>query len=218
MPHDPDAPLPSDAMVALVRRALAGDRSAVRRLIQDVLSPVVQARVARVLLRRSSGRRNLREEMKDLSQQVFVHIFETGALRRWEPERSSLQGFVGIVAENSVRSLLRSRIQNPWTDVPTDQDTLELALPSEDGGHEEVVLTRDALRRLDEALSDNEVEDFYRFFIDERSIDEVCALTGKTREAVYKQRQRLRERARQILDEAMSNGGGPRSRTERERP
>jgi DNA-directed RNA polymerase specialized sigma24 family protein len=211
------APLPPDALVALVQRANAGDRAALRRLIEEVLSPVVQARVARVLLRRSAGRWDARQAMKDLAQQVFVHVFETRALARWDPARGSLQSFVGLIAENFVRSILRSRVQSPFTLVPTDDEKLELHLPGGDG-HEEVVITRDALRQLDEAFDDAELDEFYLFFIDERSIEDVCALTGKSRDAVYKQRQRLRDKARQILGATMSNARAPRSKPEAEEP
>jgi RNA polymerase sigma factor (sigma-70 family) len=196
----------SSEVEALVRRALGGDRASQRTLIEDELAPVVEARVARALLRRGSQKRELRGEMMDLCQQVFVHLFGGNLLARWDPAAGPLGAFVGAIAENHVRSILRSRVRSPFTEIATEQEAIELALS--DGETEEgAIVTRQALRRLSVELSDEEREGFFAFFVDERSIEEMCLYLGKSREAVYKQRQRLRERVRRILDdEAQSSG------------
>src|SRR4051812_50171744 len=90
----------------LVRRALAGDPASLDRLV-EVLTPVVQARVARTLLanrHRLAGRRVVRQEVEDLSQEVFLALFDRDArvLRAWRPERGSLESFVGRIAERVV--------------------------------------------------------------------------------------------------------------------
>jgi RNA polymerase sigma-70 factor (ECF subfamily) len=195
---------------ALVRDALAGHRPAQRKLIQDILAPVVQARVARLLLRRAGGRSGLRQEMMDLCQQVFVHLLSKDVLAQWDASQGPLSPFVGVVAENHVKSILRSRIRSPFTEVATEPETIELALPGDGHSHETALISREALRRLEAELGDGEIDDVYAFFVDERSIEEMCALTGKSREAVYKQRQRLRERVRRILEEEMSSPGSSR--------
>ncbi|MDI1449097.1 sigma-70 family RNA polymerase sigma factor [Polyangium sp. 6x1] len=191
----------SSEIEALVRGALGGQRAAQRVLIEDVLAPVIQARVARVLVRRSSSKGDLRTEMMDLCQQVFVHVFSGNLLARWDPEAGPLGAFVGAIAENHVRSILRSRVRSPFTEIATEQEALELALPRGGPCHETTIVSREALRRLEAELDDEEREGFFAFFVDERSIEEMCVVTGKSREAVYKQRQRLRERVRRILDE-----------------
>ena len=60
-----------------VMQALNGSSAAVRALVQS-LTPVVRARVARVLLRRSGAAqgRDVRQELDDLTQDVFVALFE----------------------------------------------------------------------------------------------------------------------------------------------
>ncbi|MDI1480209.1 sigma-70 family RNA polymerase sigma factor [Polyangium sp. y55x31] len=202
----------SSEIEALVRGALGGSRAAQRVLIEDVLAPVVQSRVARVLVRRRSSKGDLRTEMMDLCQQVFVHVFSGNLLARWEPETGPLGAFVGAIAENHVRSILRSRVRSPFTEIATEQEALELALPRGESCHETVLVSREALRRLEAELDDEEREGFFAFFVDERSIEEMCVVTGKSREAVYKQRQRLRERVRRILDdEAESSRPRPRA-------
>lgn len=189
----------------LVRDALAGNRPAQRKLIEDVLSPVVQARVARVLFRRAGGPQR-RTEMMDLCQQVFVHVFGQNLLARWIPSEGTLTAFVGAIAENHVRSILRSRVRSPFTEIATEIEALELALPEGQGGQERAFVSRQMLARLAVELDDEEREGFFAFFVDERSIEEMCLVTGKSKEAVYKQRQRLRDRVRRILeDEAASS-------------
>src|SRR5687767_4627167 len=108
--------------VDLVEQALARRPEAARRLV-DLLCPVVQARVARVLQRagRASGR-NTRQEVDDMTQEVFATLFDDGgkALRAWQPDRGlSLQNFVGLIAERTAVSILRSGRRSPWTEDPT---------------------------------------------------------------------------------------------------
>src|SRR5262245_29160958 len=86
----------------LLRRALGGDETALSALVAR-LTPVIQARVARCLLRRAgaAGSR-LRQDVKDLVQEVFVALFEGRGriLLGWDPRRGlSLDNFVGLVAE-----------------------------------------------------------------------------------------------------------------------
>ena len=65
---------------------LAGDRGKVRAFV-DRVTPVIQARVARLLLKhyRAAANDRIREEVADLSQEVFVALFaEKGrVLRGW---------------------------------------------------------------------------------------------------------------------------------------
>lgn len=184
-----------------MRRALKGDRPAQRRLIEDVLSPVVHARVTRVLLRRRRYQAEMRSEMLDLSQQVFVHILSNKLLERWNPAAGALGAFVGAIAENHVRSILRSRVRSPFSEIATEIDTLCNALGDSGMSQETSLDSRHRLRRLEAELGDEERELFFAFFVDEMSIEEMCVSTGKTKEAVYKQRNRLRERVRRILDD-----------------
>ncbi len=97
----------------LVRRALAGDPASLARLVA-VLTPVVQARVAHTLLARRhrlAGGCDVRQEVEDLSQDVFLTLFSRDGhvLRGWQAERGpSLESFVEQVAERQVLSFLMS--------------------------------------------------------------------------------------------------------------
>src|SRR5579883_2724873 len=104
----------------LLRRALAGDRAAARELVV-LLSPVVHARVARKLFRSGLARkqgRELRQEIEDFVQEVFVALFADGGrpLRAWDPTRGlSLLNFVGLISEHQVDAILRSGRRSPWS-------------------------------------------------------------------------------------------------------
>src|SRR5262245_24016515 len=102
----------------MVQQAIAGDPRAVRVLV-PAIRPVIHARVGRVLRRcqNVAQQRDVRQEVEDRVQDVFVALFKNGAhaLRQWKPERSSLLSFVGLIAERETYSALRSGRRNPWT-------------------------------------------------------------------------------------------------------
>src|ERR1700710_2002550 len=113
----------SEDTSGLVRQALTGDQTALTRLVA-LLTPVIQGRVARTLLARRyrlAGGRDVRQEVEDLSQDVFLALFSRDGyvLRTWQAERGlSLENFVGLIAERQVLSFLRSGRRNPWKEEP----------------------------------------------------------------------------------------------------
>jgi RNA polymerase sigma-70 factor, ECF subfamily len=193
----------------LVEHALSGAEPALSRLVER-LTPVIQSRVARCLLRGGGGGSpRLRQELKDLVQQVFVALFDDGGriLASWDATRGlSLENFVGLVAERQVLSILRSGRRNPWREDPTLIEELDAV--SEEPGPEEAALSRDALERLlsrlREALSPMGWQLFDLLYLQERSVDEVERMTGLSADAVYAWRSRLRRLARSVLSEPMS--------------
>ncbi|MCY1023556.1 RNA polymerase sigma factor [Pyxidicoccus sp. MSG2] len=199
----------------LVERALARDGEALRALV-DALTPVIQARVARALLRRaaSASGRNIRQEVADLTQDVFAALFaEQGkALRAWKPERGlSLANFVGFVAERQVASILRTTRRSPWTedptlmeelDAPEDSPSVELRLESQQ-------MLEALLDRLREELSPLGLSLFELIFIQQRTVPEVCEQTGMSREAVYAWQSRLGRLSRKLGAELLSDPQAP---------
>lgn len=203
--------LSNDAAAELVSGALAGDEAALARLV-DRLTPVVQARVARALLLSGPAERRgaLRQQVEDLSQEVFLALFRDGArvLRSWEPERGlSLDNFVGLVARRRTLSLLRSGRGAARAEEPADDGELQRVAPPGDpgGGPERQAVGRDQLRRLlrrlQEDLSPLGWHLFQLLLVEERPVDEVERTTRMSRDALYAWRSRLRRRARHLLDE-----------------
>lgn len=194
--------------VALVREALAGDQAALSRLVAT-LTPVMQARVARTLLARRSrlsAHRNVRQEVEDLTQEIFLSLFAKGGrvLRGWDGERGlSLENFVGLVSERHVVSFLRSARRNPWREEPESPGVLDA--PTREPGPEEAAVSREQLRflldRLRETLSPLGRRLFELLFVQELSVEDAMETSGLSADAVYAWRSRLRRLARHLMAE-----------------
>jgi RNA polymerase sigma-70 factor (ECF subfamily) len=191
---------------ARVGAALAGDDGAVEQLVA-AMTPVVQARVARALLRRSESRgRDIRQDVADMTQEVFVALFtdDARALRAWDPSLGlSLANFVGLLAQRKVASIMRVKRRMPWTDEPSSE-TLERDLHTPQPPADAQAGSRDLLLRLFEqlqaTLSPRGLDLFHRLYVDEQSIDDVCAQTGLNAAAVYQWKSRLGKAAREALE------------------
>ncbi|MEM9193630.1 MAG: hypothetical protein AAGF12_30930 [Myxococcota bacterium] len=187
---------------ALVERALGGDRNAIQSLVNE-LAPMVHCRVARALYRRkgASSGRDLRQEIEDLTQEVFVALFaaEGKILRSWDPDRGlSLLNFAGLVAERRVATIFRSHKRSPWTEDPTESATLDSADGAVDP--ERTVADREfakaLLEELRRGLSPLGLEMFYLMFRDQKSVPEICLQMKMKPDAVYGWRSRLRKAVR----------------------
>jgi RNA polymerase sigma factor (sigma-70 family) len=203
---------------SLLRRALAGDQDALSGVVA-LLTPVIQARVARTLLARRSmlaGGRSIREEMEDLTQDTFLSLFDRDArvLRRWQKERGlSLENFAGLVAERQVFSFLRSGRRNPRQEEAwMEDDDFDTEAP--DSSPEEVAIGREHLSllfdRLREEVSPLGQHIFDLLYVQELSTAEVMTETGLSADAVYQWSTRLRRWARKVLTELSENPVPPR--------
>ncbi len=199
--------MPDDDEKELCARALAGDKEATRRFVKAVL-PIVQARVARTLLRRRAGSgRDVRQEVEDLAQEVFLALFADHGkvLRAWDPARGlSLASFCGLVAEREAASILRSGRRSPWKESATELEELDRDL-GEAPGAELRVSSREQLGRivdrLREELSPRVLELFHRLIVEEESVESVCKSTGMTPDAVYAWKSRVAKVVRKLAAE-----------------
>lgn len=205
-----------DDFSTLVPATLAGNAESARSLIQS-LYPVVANRVARVLGRdRRTGSRSARQEVDDMVQEVFAGLFERQGhvLRAWDPVKGlSLPNFVGLFAERTVLSILRSGRRSPWPDDPSTAELLEAA-SAEVPPVEPDAVSRDLLAalldRLRLALSPMGLQMFELLFVQEREVDEVVSALKMSSEAVYAWRSRLRKIASDLLTELAAEGDEPR--------
>lgn len=206
-----------DGLDRYVIEAAGGDSLAIVKLVREIL-PVIEARVARVMLRsRARLGRDIRQDVEDLSQDVLVGLLanDLRVLRSWDPQRGlSLRGFVGLVAERQATSLLRSPRRSPWREQPQAHEELEPAPVSDSRGPFAVLASRESLALLTERLSHNVTalgEDmFRRLYIHQESIDEICRQTGMQEDAVYAWRSRLGRLARKLLRDLDATAPGPR--------
>lgn len=204
------------AIKAHLKRALAGDEAAMRGLVQ-ALTPVIQGRVARTLLRRapSARGRNTRQELEDLVQEVFAALLshQGRALLAWDQARGlSFERFVAFLAEREVGMIMRTGKRNPWTEDPTLDDTI-VRLGGSSASHEELVASRELLEqlgeRLRERLSPKGRQFFQLLYIEDQSVDAVAQSTGASPDALYAWRSRLSRLVRELRDElAMEDAHG----------
>lgn len=185
-----------------------GDANLVKELVSDWI-PVVQVRVARALHRRGEVARDARQEVEDITQEVFAVLFADDArvLRSWDPSRGlSLRNFIGLVAERHAGAILKSSRRSPWTESPSDLFELDVHL-GEDEGPALALESKDFLETLfdlvRETLTPKGLELFERLIVREESIEDVCASTGMTVEALYAWRSRLIKVTRALGTELM---------------
>lgn len=178
--------------------ALSGDSAAVRMLV-DTLTPIIQARVARRLLR-SPASKDVRQDVKDLSQDVFLHLFEKSGrvLRSWDPDRGmSLENYVGLIAERRAISHFRSGKSNPWRetdnldDVQEPQDETNL-IERQVSGESDLSAV---LACMKQSLSPLGWRLFDLLYINEQSIEQVHFETNMSADALYAWRSRLKKQA-----------------------
>jgi RNA polymerase sigma-70 factor (ECF subfamily) len=192
----------------LIERALGEDPRA-RRALVDALVPVVQRRVTIEIFRHKglARGRNLRQDVEDMTQQVFVSLLEgdARALRAWSPGRGlALHDFVELLASREVASILRSGRRNPWKEDTVADDVMSEYVGVEDGP-ELLASARNfgeaLVDRLQAQLSPKGVELFELLFVQEREVADVAAALAMSMDAVYAWRSRIARAARQIARE-----------------
>ena len=197
--------------VRLLEQGLAGDDAALTTLV-DTLTPIVQVRVARALRRRrgQARGRDMREDLEDMTQEVFAALFERQgrALKAWDPTRGlSFLSFVGFLSEREVAMRMRTAKRNPWTEDPTTDSGLVRAVGAA-GSMERDLESRDLLVRiladLKQWLTPEGRQYFQLLYIDQRPVAEVAATAGTTAQALYAWRSRLVKKVRKIRDERLS--------------
>jgi hypothetical protein len=198
----------------LLRRGLVGDLAALQQLVAW-LTPTVQVRCARALLASAgAARRDLREEVEDMAQEVFTCLFEHDArvLRSWDPSRGlSLRGFVGMVARRRVGAILAVRKRNPWYEEPMEAEAVDRALSEVGevevrlGAHQ--VLT-EALRRTDAGLSERGRQLLEWMIRDGLPNEELRERTAMSDAALYQWRSRLTKAVREQVEALLNEGGG----------
>ena len=205
--------LSNEETKTLLVASLDGDPAAMRTLVVGI-TPVIQLRVARALLRRASQARgrNLRADVEDLVQEVFARLFahHGRAIRAWDPDKGlSFPRFVSFLAEREVGMIMRRRKRNPWTEDPTSGATL--AEISDDVSDQEIrtqsrqLLLRIA-ERLHERLSPQGRAYFQRLYVEEQSVHEVATAYGTTPGALYTWKNRLIKQVKKLEQQLMNEG------------
>ena len=139
--------------------------------------------------------------------EVFVGLFSNNGklLRAWDPQRGrNLNSYAQLVARSRVSTIMRNARRNPWTEEPTDEQTIEeVTRPANDQSRriEDADVLRDLVARLEQRLDERGMLLFRMLWIEECSVEEACAATGMTRDAVYAWRCRVRKLFAQLVEE-----------------
>lgn len=185
--------------------ALSGDREAKDWMVAR-LQPVLQRTAGRLLmtLRGQSKGRATRQDLVDLTQDAWAILLhkEALALRNWDPNTGALEPYVARVVKNRLISKLRTKKHSPFTEDPTEADTLERILGMAEQFAQRVEdgdIVAKLLLQLREALSPLGQQVLDVFLMDGATVDDVMAETGLSKEAVRSWRKRIRNTAKQIL-------------------
>lgn len=169
------------------RRALAtGDRAAITRLVRD-LGPMLRGVVRRILLRRGLAL-DLEE---DLLQDVFVSVLKDNcaALAAWDADRGSLDVYLRQFA----RSRAIDQIRRLGRDIATDDEQLTVVAERRSPPVPEAAWLDEALDRYRAECTDEDWRVLLAV-IEGRETAEIEAMFGLSTAAVYKRKQRLRDR------------------------
>lgn len=195
----------ADLTPELVNQALDGVAAAQRRLI-EILTPEIHFSVAKMLRswrRGTAAGRDLRQEIEDMVQEVFLELLEDDgkALRRWDPERLPLVAYVSYIARIRTAEVLRSR-RSPWREEPNPTAELDREAPTENP--EKETASREELREIYLCLTKGFTEDDSHIFdlllMQEIPPQKAAEKTGKSVAAIYQWRSRLYKRARKCRD------------------
>jgi len=214
--HAPTPKATRDVVVydaPMLEDSLRGDSEATRALVDD-LTPVIQSRAARAVLRRRERgvyRRDIAQEVEELTQEVFLVLFadDGRVLRAWNPARGlSLRNYVGMVAEREISDILQSGRRRPWNERRTPEEPTEAELGTCPGPEDRIAakeLYTRVIARLREELSPKGFELFEMLLVDGCAVDDACAATGMTREAIYAWRSRLPKIVRRIAESVLGD-------------
>ena len=208
-----------------IERMLSNSRQSLGRLFEKLI-PVIRESAKTMLYRhrwQASGR-NVQQELEDVIQDTAMSLLNDNGrvLRGWDPDLGlSLAGYVRLVAERQVITMLRSGKRNPWKESPSLGAALEQA--TRPGGHcltaanllssahdiEGQYASKEILTllnsRFERQLSRLGQEIFVRLYIDENTVDEICEELGMSSDAVYAWKSRLIRHARLVFHKEESS-------------
>jgi RNA polymerase sigma-70 factor (ECF subfamily) len=195
----------------LLCHALDGEVDALRVTI-TALTRVVRARALRALSvrARTAHRRDLRQEVEDLTQEILGLFFANDAkvLRAWDSTRGlSLRNFVSLVAEREATRILKSGRLTPWALHPTEDEALWALLPCQSGPEEAFISAQIIARvwaRFNAELSPRALVLARRLVVDEEPPTLVSVELGMTLDAIYAWKSRLLKRLRETAVELLA--------------
>ncbi len=195
--------------LSLLENARKGDKEAWNRFVQ-VYTPLVYSNLRRLGL--------LEPDAADVSQEVFAKVFQKLDLFDSDHPNSSFRGWLATVVKNTCYSFFRVENRVIKASGGTDmQQMLQQApaevndelLKSEDflrTASDDELLVKQALVIIKDDFEENTWKAFWMTTIDERSSSEVAEELGKSNTAVRKAKQRVMDRLKETLADALKAG------------
>jgi RNA polymerase sigma factor (sigma-70 family) len=177
-----------EEFLLLIERVRASDQLAAKELVERLYPLVIR------IVRNHLPRRELEE---DLSQEIFLKIFaKLGQFRADMP----FEHWVSRLSLNTCIDHLRKQRNRPeyrWSDFSEQQQAVldnlseNASLPAEPSAEE----SRELLQRLMTVLKPDERIVVQMLYLEEKSVSEICDLTGwkpsKVKVAAFRARQKL---------------------------
>jgi RNA polymerase sigma-70 factor (ECF subfamily) len=114
-----------------------------------------------------------------------------------------LRNFVGLVAEREIADILQSGRRRPWNDRRTPEEPTEAEVgttPGPEGSVAARELFQRVTARLREELSPQGYRLFEMLLVEDCAVEDACAATGMSRDAIYAWRSRLPKIIRRIVE------------------
>lgn len=200
----PQVLTPDVIRLAVVQR----DREAVRLVVRS-LTPIIRFRATRSLVRargKGGSAATLRDEVDDVTQDVFVRLLADGGRRllAWSPERGSASAFFGVLAQRLVINALQARRNRPWRESEARDGDLDVFAGAEHAP-DTLAASREELRALGErlmaGLSERDQTLFGLIYITQADDAAIRGQMGLSRDALYQCRRRLKQRVRALVGE-----------------
>lgn len=194
----------SEQFLLLISAAIRGQRKALNELI-DLLTPVIQFRAARAVLKYFPAHSNIdvKSEVEDLTQEIFALLFQHQGklLRQWQPSKgASLQNYVGLITQRRAINLLRSRKKIDAHEQQSEEAYLEISsVENPESTTISEHIFEALIKKLLPSLTQNGKQIFYLLFIKQLPIVDVSKMLDMNEQAVYAWKSRLREKSRTIL-------------------
>ena len=181
-----------------IAKIVEGDRRAMDAFVRRT-TPLVQRRVAAILLRCGAFRDQpaLAELARDIVQEVLVALFEDGArhLKRWDPERGTLETYLGRLAAWRANDYLRKLRRRPA--LYGEEWAVGQLATGPDQDVERVFSARELLHRVMSAVEERLTARgrmlLQLIYVQGLSVQETAREAGLSAAAVHTWRSRLRK-------------------------
>ncbi|MBU6280640.1 sigma-70 family RNA polymerase sigma factor [bacterium] len=201
---------PTDPTHELLQGCIRGDAGARRRLV-DEYSGIVSYGVSVIF--QQFGRPSRKEEIEDMSQEVFLALFDQDArkLRQYQGRNGcSLASWIRVVANRLTIDRLRKEGRTISLDDPGNAEATKIRETRPDGTPGPEPQVEEAMRaaRVREMIEDLPSKDrlfVQLFYFQGLPIEEVAQNLSITTNAAYVRKMRLHEKLRRI---AASRFGG----------